>query len=135
MELLMVIAIFSVLFSVSASVYSNFKSHSNLEVTTNGVVEAVRLAQSSAQSGKDDSKWGVKILSNEVVVFRGNDYLGRVVSADQPLGFSGEINASGLLEIVFEKMTGETLTTGTVILTNSDGTKNININAKGTITY
>ena len=93
------------------------------------------MAQSSAESGKGDSKWGVEILSNQVVVFKGNSYATRITSADEPLNFSGGVIASGLSEIVFEKISGITTNTGTITLTGGSEIKNININAKGTVTY
>ncbi len=135
LELLVVIGIFLLLFAVSDSTFLKFKSHNNLEIATGGVIEGIRLAQSSAQSGKGNSKWGAEIISNSVVVFKGNTYATRDTTADQNISFSGGISASGLSEVVFEKITGITGTTGTIILTNGTDTKNININAKGTVTY
>lgn len=135
LELLIVISIFIILFSISTSVYNNFKRHSNLEIATSAVVEALRFAQSNAQSGKDDSKWSVEILPDKIVIFKGNNYLSRNVSFDEPFIFTSGISASGLTEIIFEKLTGTTSTIGTVILTNGAESKNININEKGTITY
>lgn len=134
-ELLIVIGIFTVLFSVSSSVYNNFKSHSNLEVATNSVVEGIRFAQSSAQSGKSDSKWGIEILTNKIVVFKGNTYASRDSAFYEIFNFGGGISASGLGEIVFEKVLGTTTTIGTITLTNGPESKNIVINAKGTVTY
>lgn len=134
-EILVVIGIFTVLLTVSTSVYNNIKSHSNLDLATNGLVEALRFAQSSAQSGKGDSKWGVEVFSDKVLVFKGNAYLGRDVAFDKVLDFAGGISASGLSEIVFEKLTGATSTVGTVVLSNTSGNKNIYINEKGTVTY
>jgi prepilin-type N-terminal cleavage/methylation domain-containing protein len=134
-ELLVVIAIFSILVSVSFTVYTNFNARNNLETATDGLVEALRFAQSNAEAVNGDAKWGVGILADKFVVFKGSTYVGRDASFDQALDFSRTIVPSGLLEIVFEKMTGETLTVGTTTLTNTSGTKNININVKGTITY
>ncbi|MEI7718881.1 MAG: type II secretion system protein [archaeon] len=134
-EIVVVLGIFALLFSISTSVYNNFKSHSNLEITVNGVVEAIRMAQSNAQSGKGDSKWGMKIVTNKVVVFKGDNYTSRDVSFDESFGFSGEVVTGGVSEIVFEKLTGTTLTTGTIILTSNTENKNINVNEKGTVTY
>ena len=134
-ELIVVIGIALLFFSISTSSFNSFKAHSNLEIAMGGTVEAIRLAQSSAQSGKGDSKWGVKILTNKVIIFEGNTYNERDNYYDQFLTFSGGINASGLSEIVFEKVSGTTINTGTIILTNNGEIKNIAINAKGTITY
>lgn len=134
-EIIVVIGIIGLLATISTSVYNSFKTHENLEIATTGVVEAIRHAQANAQSGKGDSAWGVEILSNSVVIFKGTSYAGRDPSADQSLDFSGGVVASGLGEVVFTKVSGSTTNTGTVTLTNSYGTKNIQINEKGTLTY
>ena len=134
-ELLIVIAIFTILFSLSSSVYNDYKSHSNLAVTANSVVEAMRFAQSGAQSGKGDSKWGVEILTNQITIFKGNSYAGRDISFDEDFVFANGVSASGLAEVIFDKLTGETSTVGTVTLTNGAESKNISINEKGTIIY
>lgn len=134
-EMIVVIGIITLLATVSTSVYNSFKTHENLEIATTGVVEALRHAQSNAQSGKGDASWGVKILSGSAVIFKGTSYASRDTTADQILDFSGGVVTSGLSEIVFTKVTGSTTNTGTVTLTNSYGTKNIQINEKGTLTY
>jgi prepilin-type N-terminal cleavage/methylation domain-containing protein len=134
-ELIMVIGIFSLIISISTSGFNSFKSHSNLAIGVGGVVEAIRLAQSSAQSGKGDSAWGVKILSDEVVVFKGSDYSGRDTSFDEHLNFQGGVSASGLSEIIFEKITGKTVNVGDVFISNTSGEQKLSINSFGTINY
>jgi len=134
-EIMLVVGIIGLLTTISTSVYNSFKTHENLEITTIGVVEAIRHAQGNSQSGKGDSSWGVKVLASSAVIFKGSSYASRDTSADQSLGFSGGVEASGLSEIVFTKIIGSTTDTGTVTLTNSYGSKNILINEKGTLTY
>ncbi len=134
-EIIIVIGIIALLGGISTSVYNSFKAHENLEIATTGVVEAIRHAQGNSQVGKGDSVWGVKILSDSVLIFKGSSYTSRDSSADQLLHFSGGVVASGLSEIVFAKLVGSTSDIGTIILTNSYGTKNIYINEKGTLTY
>ncbi len=133
-EILVVISIFSILFSLSSLLFNSFKSNSNLEITTTTIVEALRLAKANAQSGKDDSRWGIKIFSTEVKIFKGNSYA-QSAPTNNGLTFPSNITATGLSEIIFEKVTGSTLTTGTITITNSAKNKNITINEKGTIFY
>jgi prepilin-type N-terminal cleavage/methylation domain-containing protein len=135
LEIVVVIGIIGIVLSISTSVYSSFKAHENLEIATTGVVEAVRHAQANAQSGRGDSSWGVEMLLNSAVIFKGTSYAGRDISADQLLDFSGGVVASGLSEIIFTKVAGSTINTGTITLTNSYGTNNILINEKGVLTY
>lgn len=134
-EVIVVIGIIGILVSISTSTYNSFKAHENLQISTAGVVEGIRHAQTNAQIGKGDSDWGVKILPFSILIFKGSSYSGRDPSADQTLKFSGGVVASGSDEIVFLKLTGATDDAGTITLTNSYGTQEILINEKGTLTY
>lgn len=134
-ELVVVIGLTMLLMTISNTVYVGLRSQNNREISSQGLVEALRYAQANAQAGNADSKWGVKILLTNLVIFKGQSYDTRDVTSDQALSFLGGVTAAGLTEVVFEKLTGSTLTTGTTTLSNSDGIKNIFINEKGTITY
>ena len=134
-ELLIVLGIFLLIFNISTSGFNNYKMHSNLELTTNGAVEAIRFAQSSAESGKGDSKWGVEILSNKVVIFKGDSYATRIISSDEMLNFSSGIAVSGLTEIVFDKITGKTINIGDIFISNSSGEKKLSVNSFGVVDY
>ncbi len=134
-ETIVVLGIFTLLIGMGNSVYINFKSHNNLEIATYSVVEALRHAKSNTEQVQGDSPWGVKIFTDKVVVFKGTSYASRVTSADQTLNLPGGITTGGLSEIIFEKVTGTTATVGTVTLSGTSGSKNISINAKGTISY
>lgn len=135
LELIIVISIFSIFAGMTTTTYYSMKSHTNLELATGSLVEAVRFAQSSAQSGKGDSKWGVKTLTDKIVIFKGNDYTSRDTAFDSTFDFSGGVIVSGLSEVVFEKITGSTLTVGTMSLAGTSENRNIVINEKGTINY
>lgn len=134
-EVIVVLGVFALLAGISTATYSQFKTKSNLDIAVGSVVEAMRHAKANAEQVQGDAKWGVEVLSNQIVVFKGSSYGTRDTSADQTLNLPGGITASGLAEIVFEKVTGTTATVGTVTLSGSDGSKNISINEKGTITY
>lgn len=135
LELLIVISIFAIFASMTTSTYYSMRSNTNLELATGSLVEAVRFAESSAQSGKGDSKWGVKILANQIVIFKGDSYVGRFVASDTIFDLSNGIITSGLSEIVFDKITGGTTMVGTVVLSNGTDSKSIVINEKGTVNY
>ncbi|MFA6354854.1 MAG: prepilin-type N-terminal cleavage/methylation domain-containing protein [Candidatus Paceibacterota bacterium] len=135
LEVLVVLAIFAILFAVSDGVYINFKRANNLSITTNTIVEAVRYASSNASSNRGDSKWGVKINNNEILIFKGDSYESRDTSFNESFKITGGIIVSGLSEVIFEKLSGATLSPGTIILSSYGEVENININEKGTITY
>jgi prepilin-type N-terminal cleavage/methylation domain-containing protein len=135
LELLIVIAIFSIFVGMGTSVYYSMKSHTNLELGTSSMVEAVRFAESSSQSGKADSKWGVKILTNKIIIFKGDSYALRDTSFDSIFDLPAGVSGSGLSEIIFEKVSGATANTGTIVLTNGTESKNLVVNSAGTVSY
>lgn len=134
-ELIVVISVFVVLLAVSEIGFFNFRSHSDLEMATNNLVEALRHAKANAEQVQGDSKWGVGLLGNNIIVFAGTSYELRDMALDQTVSLPNGVLASGLSEIVFEKASGITLNTGSITLSNSYGNKVVNINAKGAITY
>ena len=134
-ELIVVISIFAIFFAISESVYVNFKSSGNLKIGTSSVVQALRYAEGNSISIKDDSKWGIYVSSGKLLIFKGDSFASRDVSADQTVDLPSGVTSTGLSEIVFDTMTGFTTNTGTIIISNSYGTNNISINEKGTLTY
>lgn len=134
-ELIVVLGIFALLFSVSESVYTSFKSTSNLKIATGSVVEALRYAKTNSEMMKGDSRWGVEILTDKLIIFKGGDYGNRDVLLDQSFDFPSGVKTGGMSEIVFEKMNGSPVNVGIITITNNSGSKNITINEKGTITY
>lgn len=135
-ELIVVIAIFIIFIAVSESAFFNFQSHSNLEIATVNLVESLRHAKANAQQVQGDSKWGVEIFGSQITVFSSSsDYNHRNLALDQASTLTSGVSSGGLSEIVFEKVTGTTLNSGTITLSGNNGSKVITINAKGTITY
>lgn len=134
-EVIVVIAIFAIFASISVFSYSGFKNRNVLNIATYDTIDAMRHAQGNAQKMKKDSKWGVKIFSTKVVIFKGNTYSSRDTNFDQNLDFPKDVNITGSSEIVFDKITGWTTNVGTTTVTGPEGNKQIFINAKGTITY
>lgn len=134
-EILVVLGIFGILFSVSTSSYANLRAQNNLSMSVSSVVESIRYAKSKAQAVSLDLNWGVKILENEIVIFSGLDYANRNNINDEIFSLPNGLSVSGLDEIIFEKVTGQTNNIGTITLTNSAGTKDINLNSYGTVNY
>jgi prepilin-type N-terminal cleavage/methylation domain-containing protein len=134
-EIVVVLGIITLFVGISTTVYTTIKSSNNLEVGTNSIVGALRLAKRYAEQVNSDTKWGVYINSSQVTIFSGSSYAGRDTNKDKPLLLPSGLTTSGLDEIVFEKSSGITSTIGSITITGSDSIKNISINEKGTITY
>jgi prepilin-type N-terminal cleavage/methylation domain-containing protein len=134
-EVMVVVALLALFAAAIGPVYNTVQSKNNLDVATAGVVQSLRRAQSSAESGNADSNWGVKLSATSTIVFAGNPYASRQASFDEKLDLPGAVTVSGLLEIVFNKFSGLPQSTGTTTITNPFGSKNIILNGAGTISY
>lgn len=71
-----------------------------------------------------------------MTLFKGASYVARDVVYDEVFDVPTSITPSGVSEIVYTKFTGLPSVTGTVTLTsNTNETRSITINAKGTASY
>ena len=114
--------------------YQNFQQANDLQMTFNLIINIATRAQTKSQSIEGDSSWGVKILTNEIILFKGVNYDARDVSADEKTKFSATITVSPGLEVVFNKLTGYPSATVTATLTNGlNQTKIFSINERGAI--
>jgi prepilin-type N-terminal cleavage/methylation domain-containing protein len=127
-ELILVISILTILILATDAAYSRFRSSGNINIATNAVVEALRYAQKKSQSGSFDSEWSVAFYSNRVEILKDG-------VTNETNNLPKGISVSGLSQVDFEKLTGKTLDTGTIVVSNDADTINININANGTISY
>jgi prepilin-type N-terminal cleavage/methylation domain-containing protein len=116
-ELLIVFAIFAILFLIVGSISYNTLPKSQLLAESAVVTQTLRKAQARSVSQRADSQWGVSISSTTVTLFAGSSYASRDTSLDELHQFPTGISASGLSEVVFQTITGETSNTGTVTLT------------------
>lgn len=75
LEIVVVLGMMAVLITLAAPAYRGFERRKSLEENRTAVVDALRLAQSRAVTGRSDASWGVKLLAPATfVVFRGPAY-------------------------------------------------------------
>lgn len=134
-EAIVILAIIILLSAISASVYLNLRSRSNLEIGVNSIVEALRYAKNNAEQVNSDSVWGIYADANQVTIFKGENYASRDLARDKTLVLPSGLNVSGIHQVVFKKISGETTDAGIITITNSNSNKIISINEKGTISY
>jgi prepilin-type N-terminal cleavage/methylation domain-containing protein len=136
LEVLLSIALITVLAGVSLPVYYTLFSKNDLDVAKNQVAQSLNRASFLSQASVGDTTWGVKVLEGSVIIFKGTNYSSRDASYDEIYGISSSIIPSGLSEVVFSRMTGFPGSVGGIILTSANGeTKTITINSKGSISY
>lgn len=135
-EILLVMAIISVIATLSIPLMQTYYSQNELKVAVDSSVQGLRRAQSYALSEYQDSNWGMHIESGRVVVFKGANYASRDQTYDETVTFGNFISIAGTTDVVFTKFTGAPSATGNLVLSiNSDHVKTININSKGMVSY
>ncbi len=140
-EIILVIAIFSILIAASIPFYQSFQISYELDSAVDELVQNLRRAQNLAKSSKGDSTYGLYFVSGsggEYTLFRGDDYASRNSSYDEIYSFSDNLFLSyslgGGQELVFSKVRGLPDNTGTVSITGINGeSKTIAINSQGRI--
>jgi prepilin-type N-terminal cleavage/methylation domain-containing protein len=134
-EVLVVIALLSLLMGISLPVYQNSQYKTELENADSVTVSTLRSAQIYSMNSFRDSVWGVRISSANIVLFKGTTYATRDTAYDITYSFPGGLSISGPSEIVFSKLYGAPNTTGTISISKYSNTNQIVINAKGVKSY
>ena len=133
-ELVVVVAVLTIL---SAAVIGNFalqRKRANLHGNAEEVATTLKFAQNKALSSVNNSKYGVYIddtaTPHKYILFKGNSYSGRDVSADiiHQLPSSMEFNSISLgggKEVVFNRLTGLSTQSGSLtVRVKSDTSQN-----------
>ncbi len=134
-ELLVVLAAMAALLGMAIPSLHLFLSQTGQQDATVAYAQALRRAQTLAQSGRGDSPWGVLIATSSATLFKGATYATRDSSYDEPFAFTFPLTVSGLTEVDFSKFGGTTTGGTTTIAAYGAVSKTVGINAKGTLTY
>jgi prepilin-type N-terminal cleavage/methylation domain-containing protein len=135
-EILLSLALISIIAGIGIPVFQSLQNKNNLDLTVQSFVQTFRRAQALSQGVQGDSLWGVSIASSTITLFKGNTFASRDSLYDEIYEIPSSIIASSS-EIIFSKVYGEPNITSTIsftsLLTNEQ--KNVLINNKGTLTY
>lgn len=136
LEVLLSVAIISLLMGLSLPVYESFVRRNDLDLATQQLVATLRRAEAYARGINRDAVWSVRIQPSSVTLFQGTDFAARNVAYDETFTLSGSITPSGLSEIQFAKWSATPNTTGTITLNSSvNSTRTVTVNAKGMVNY
>ena len=153
MEVLISVAIFSLLFSFTAMGASQLSKRLLIGPSDAYLENILITASRRARDGVEASDWGVNLPYDEqtrtlasITVFKGSSYAARDSSFDQTftysdnidfvtVDFSGSLPATGNdHEIVFERYSGETAMFGSVVLEVFGVERSVAISSQGMIT-
>ncbi len=144
-EILVLITIVIVLFSISILVLSSFRAETELNEVVERVVILLEDARTRTVSSQDDSRYGVyfddQSTPNALIFFKGSSYSLRDPSFDEDYFFPSDIRLETISlaegnEVVFQKITGETSSWGYVALASArdlEKTKTVYVSRMGQI--
>ncbi len=135
LELLLSVAIISLLAGLSLPVYRTLLTKNDLDIAAVSIAQSLRRAQILSQSVDGDTSWGVKAQSGNITLFKGSSFTARDTNVDETFDMPTTIGVSGTTEIVFAKFTGLPQTTGTINISTESDTRSVSINEKGTVSY
>lgn len=135
-EVLLSVAIITILTGLSLPVYESFARKNDLDVTAQQLAATLRRAETYARSVNRDAAWSVNIQPTGVTLFQGTNFATRDQTYDETFPIPNSIATSGLGEIQFAKLSAAPNTTGTITLTeNANNIRTVTINAKGMVEY
>lgn len=135
MEILLSMGLVAMMMGISVPILQSFQYKNEVDTAVSLAARALRTAQINSQASFQDAQWGARFAASSITVFKGATYAGRDTVFDQQYPIDSNIAVSGVTEIVFTKMKGETTNVGTITLSQPGSARNITINAKGRLTY
>lgn len=133
LEILLALGILAAIFAAGLPLLTNVYLGFQLNAESDNLIGVLRKAQSLAFANQNQSAYGVEILENQYVVFKGGSYATRDPAFDEKFAKPSGIFISGLSEIVFTPLSGVPDRTGNFNLSNGRQTLSIQINEEGTI--
>lgn len=133
LEVMMVISITIILGSSTLLFFTKIQNAGDTTSAKQELIQNLRLVQSKAIAGENDSSFGVYIQNNQYTLYRGTSYGSRINTEDQNLTLAQGLSVSTILDINFAKKTGipSTSTVLTIINGQSENSETITLNALG----
>lgn len=134
-EVLLIIGLIGIIAGLAIPFYQSFQVASELDNTSQSIIQTLRRAQSKAMASDSLVAFGVHLESQKYVLYKGASYnpadpanetynVVKVLTINPQLG----------VEVVFNAVTGETTNTGNITITSSvNKTKIISINNLGVV--
>ncbi len=136
LELFLGMGFIAVLAAVSLPLSQSFQNTNDLDIAVTAMTQSLRRAQVLSQSVASDTTWGVLATTSAIVLFQGGSYATRDASFDEMFDTSPSLSVSGVQELVFNKVFGEPVASGTTTFTSTQaGARTVDVNVKGLVTY
>lgn len=120
-ELLLSLAIISLILAVSTPFYLSLYTRSKTESALKEIESAVHRTKIKAMASELDDNWGIAIGSdNRITIFKGSSYSSRNTNYDESSAIEPGIEVENVQEIIFSKGIALPNTNSTIILRNSN---------------
>jgi prepilin-type N-terminal cleavage/methylation domain-containing protein len=135
LEMALVVAILAIILGVSAPVYMALSNGSQLDAATGILAQDLYQAQINSRSGAADSQWGVAVNGQDIVLFSGSSYATRNTANDSTYTVPSVVSIGGSSQIVYSKLYGLPVSTGSFTLNDKAKSNNLVVNNKGMLEY
>jgi len=145
LELVLAIAVLTIVVSTSFITLANFFSSTALDTTNSNIVHFLRKAKANSVYRLNDGSWGVYFYDgggngSSMTLFKGSTYSSRDQIFDDEYEIPGAVTFQNIslagvgTEVVFEMITGETSNTGSIqIQDENSNSYSITVNSLGNI--
>ena len=135
LEVLLTLGILGVVTMVGTPIYLGLKNRHEVNTAATILAQTLRRAQMLSQAMDGDTSWGVAIQAGKIILFQGNSYAQRQPAEDEEYLIASGLVVGGLSEVVFTKLTGQTLTTGQISFQGDNYQRLITINDQGIVYF
>ncbi len=131
--MLLTVAMIVIITGIFSPIISDLFHRNNLDTGAEAIKTSLRRAQVLSRSSENDSDWGVKINTGEVIIFSGTSYADRNEAFDEAETIPSNISVSGDTEIIFIKGSGKPNTINNIYLSLRSENISIHVNNQGLI--
>lgn len=132
-EFLIVIALITILGTLSTGFYSRFYNQNAVSTVTDEITQELRKAQVYAMMGKQNGNWGVHNNTSSIILFQGSTFATRNTAFDESSPVNTNISITGLTDIIFSRMTGTPSAIPAITIANGNNIRTITINNQGIV--
>lgn len=146
LEVILTLAILSIISAIGFSYLGGFKSGADIEETANQIVGKLREAQGKAMAGEDNQRWGVHFYNDNTdaslsyyEIFSGNDYVSGIIMERIYLtSLAADVifdmpSVGQSIDIIFSKITGAPTSAQNIVISLQGATKTISVETSGRI--
>lgn len=135
MELLIVVAIVLMLSGLGGFVGLDFYRSYVMNSERDTLISLLMRARNMAQTNINQASHGVYMTGTAYTVFQGDSYASRNIIYDETINMNPSVSASGLREVVFERLDGGTGNSGDIVLSNKNRSITVSLNSEGRINW